>query len=60
MPDKYRVDCDLTDKDGNTGRFENGTVTVAAVDGDAAARLLTKAHFAEQGVMATNIRTSRR
>lgn len=56
----YSVSCDLTDKDGNTGRFVGGEVKVGGFDGEEAAVLNTRAHFESKGVRATNIRATRK
>lgn len=56
----YDVDCDLTDQDGSTSRFEDGQVTVGGAFGEAEAHAQVKTHFADQGVTATNIHTTSR
>jgi len=60
----FKVSCDIADDHGGTGRYEDGTVTVAGYDGASTADLQTRAehqtraHFKAQGVEATNIRAT--
>lgn len=56
---KYRVDCGLIDKNGNTGRLKDGEVTVGGFDGEEVAQRLVQDDLAKQGLTATDIHTTR-
>lgn len=54
-----RFDCDLTDKNGNTGRLEDAEVTFGGIGDDYEAIAVIRGDLAEKGIHATNIEIHR-